>query len=79
MPEPRLDPNLSVPSRAAVRYPSPFFDLGQQYVPTSVRELFRWCSFYFYNSSLVGAAIRKISRYPITDPIFEEAVTVLPW
>lgn len=72
MPDPNLDPNLAFTYKRAARYPSPFFDLSQQYIPTSVRELFKWCTFFYYNSPLVGATINKISRYPITEPIFEE-------
>jgi hypothetical protein len=54
------------------RYPNQFFDLAQQYMPPTIKELFRWCTFYYYNSPLIGAAITKISRYPITDLIFDD-------
>lgn len=54
------------------RYPNQFFDLAQQYMPPTVKELFRWCTFYYYNSPLIGGTITKMSRYPITDLIFED-------
>jgi hypothetical protein len=54
------------------RYPNQFFDLAQQYMPPTIKELFRWCTFYYYNSPLINAAITKISRYPITDLVFED-------
>lgn len=68
-----LDPNLELGSGSqSSRYPNPFFDLAQQYMPPTIKELFRWCTFYFYNSPIIGAAIRKVSRYPITDMILDD-------
>lgn len=66
-----MDPNLSI-GAAGGRYPNSFFDLAQQYMPPTIKELFRWCTFYYYNSPLIGASITKISRYPITDLIIED-------
>ena len=54
------------------RYPNPFFDLGQQYTPRTVKELFRWCTFFYYTHPLVNSTVSKISRYPITDLIYED-------
>lgn len=68
-----LAPSLALADKNMQRYPNQFFDLSQQYMPPTVRELFRWCTFYYYNSSLVGPAIRKMSRYPITDLIIEDS------
>lgn len=58
--------------RGGARYPNPFFDLGQQYMPTTVKELFKWCTYFFYTNPLVNSTITKVSRYPITDIIIEE-------
>ena len=55
------------------RYPNQFFDISQQYMPPTIKELFKWCTYYYYNSPLIGAAIKKISRYPITDLLFEDS------
>lgn len=57
------------------KYPNPFFDLAQQYMPPTIRELFRWCTFYYYNSPIIGSSIQKISKYPITDLIIEDSNT----
>lgn len=67
-----LTPSLVTGSNATSRYPNQFFDLSQQYMPPTIKELFRWCTFYYYNSPLIGASVRKLSRYPITDLIFED-------
>lgn len=67
-----LAPSLQMGSISGSRYANPFFDLSQQYMPPTIKELFRWCTFYYYNSPLIGSAITKISRYPITNLIFED-------
>lgn len=54
------------------RYPSPFFDISQQYIPPTIKELFKWVFFYCTNNSFLGPAIHKISRYPVTDLVFED-------
>jgi hypothetical protein len=66
-------PSLQMSDFRGQRYPNQFFDLSQQYMPPTIKELFRWCTFYYYNSPLVGATMKKVSRYPITDLIFEDA------
>lgn len=68
-----MAPSLALADKNVQRYPNQFFDLSQQYMPPTVKELFRWCTFYYYNSSLIGPAIRKMSRYPITDLIIEDS------
>jgi len=67
-----IDPNKNIPGAGGNRYANPFFDLSQQYMPPTIKELFRWCTFYYYNSPLIGSTITKISRYPITDLIIED-------
>jgi hypothetical protein len=70
--ERNMSPSLSMTSSSGQRYPNQFFDLAQQYMPPTIKELFRWCTFYFYNNPLIGAAMKKVARYPITDLIFED-------
>ena len=67
-----VSPSLQLSDFRGTRYPNQFFDLAQQYMPPTIKELFRWCTFYYYNSPLVGATMKKVSRYPITDLIFED-------
>lgn len=67
-----LTPSLALGDSRGNRYPNQFFDLSQQYMPPTIKELFRWCTFYYYNSPLIGSAIKKVSRYPITDVIFDD-------
>ena len=69
-----VDPNLRMfgDMRASTRYPSPFFDISQQYMPPTVKELFKWVYFYATNNSFLGPALNKIARYPVTDLIIED-------
>lgn len=54
-----------------VNYPSPFFDIAQTYYPNTVKQLFRWCRYYFLTNPLINATIFKMSEYPITDIIID--------
>jgi hypothetical protein len=56
----------------ALRYPSPFFDIGHTYLPSSVQQMFRWCRYYFMVNPLINAVVYKMSEYPITPIIFDE-------
>jgi hypothetical protein len=47
-------------------YASPFNDIAKKYLPSSQRELFRWCQYYLDNSPIIQQAIRRMSSYPVT-------------
>jgi len=53
-----------------INYPSPFFDVAHTYLPTTVKQMFRWCRYYFFVHPLINAAIFKMSQYPITDLVY---------
>lgn len=55
----------------APKYPHPFFDQGQAYLPTSVKNLFHWCRYYFLTNPAVNAAVTKMAEYPITPITFK--------
>jgi len=50
-----------------VNYPHPFFDIAHTYLPVSIKQLFRWCRYYFLTNPLINATVFKLSEYPITD------------
>lgn len=72
-----LEPHLLEFGRGdgTARYPNPFFDLSQQYTPRTVKELFRWCSYFYYTNPLISSTITKISRFPLTNLIYEDSKT----
>lgn len=55
-----------------VRYPSPFFDVAQQYLPSTIHEMLRWCSYYFLTNPIINVAVTKMAEYPVTDMIYED-------
>lgn len=55
----------------AIRYPSPFFDLGSMYLPSSFKTMLRWCRYYFLTNPIIHAAVYKMAEYPVTDLIYD--------
>lgn len=53
-------------------YPSPFFDVSRQYMPKSIKELFRHCAYYARSVGLVATVLNKLSTYAVTDLVLEE-------
>lgn len=56
-----------------VNYPSPFFDVAHTYLPVTVKQLFKWCRYYFLTNPLINATVFKLSEYPVTDIIIDHA------
>ena len=56
--------------RAVLNYPSPFFDLASTYFPESVKDLFKFCVYYYNTNCIVPAIINKLAEYPVTDLVF---------
>ena len=54
-----------------VRYPSPFFDVAQQFLPDNVHQLLNWCRFYFLSNPIINVACSKMAEYPVTPIIFD--------
>lgn len=53
-----------------VRYPAPWFDIANTFLPPNIASLIRWCRFYS-NSHPIAGVLRKMAMYPITDFIYE--------
>jgi len=63
-----------------ISYPSPFFDVAQTYLPTTVKQMLRWCRYYFLTSPLINSVVCKLSEYPITDLVIDgEDATAKRW
>lgn len=54
-----------------LRYPHPFFDVAQTYLPVTIKHLFRWCHIYYVQNGLVNAIVNKMARYPVTNIHFK--------
>jgi len=55
-----------------VNYPSPFFDVAHTYLPTTIKQMFRWCRYYYLTNPLIAATVNKMAEYPITDILVDE-------
>lgn len=54
-----------------VNYPSPFFDVAHTYLPVTIKQMFRWCRYYFLTNPLINATVFKLSEYPVTDIVVD--------
>jgi hypothetical protein len=54
-----------------VRYPSPFFDVAQQFLPENVHQLHLWCRYYFLTNPVINVACQKMAEYPVTPIVWE--------
>jgi hypothetical protein len=54
-----------------LQYPSPFFDIGQTYLPATVKQMFRWCRYYFLVNPLINTVASKMAEYPVTDILLD--------
>lgn len=52
-------------------YPSPFFDVARLYMPNNIKEMLKWCKFYFYTHPVVSRVITTLAEYPITDFVID--------
>jgi hypothetical protein len=66
-----LGPRIQNQAIRRLSYPSPFFDLSSTYLPKNVKELFRFCEYYYLTNPIINSVIWKMSEYPITDIVVD--------
>jgi len=59
------------PLRQGVRYPNPFFDAAQTYFPARLKQMLRWCRYFFFTNPLINAVVYKLAEYPVTEIIYD--------
>jgi hypothetical protein len=64
------NPGSSGGGRVGVRYPSPFFDLAQSYIPQDLHSLFRWCRYYALTYGPIYTYVQKMASYGLTRLVF---------
>lgn len=52
-------------------YPSPFFDVAHTYLPRNLKEMFKYCRYYFLTNPVINATCFKLSEYPVTDIVIK--------
>jgi hypothetical protein len=61
-------------TRTAKLYPNPFFDLANNYIPSNIKTLFKFCKSFYYTNSFLRNVVTKLTEYPITDILYDEAI-----
>lgn len=59
-------------NRSGIRYPSPFFDISQTWLPSSMKALLQWCRYYYLVNPLIHTVVHKMSEYPVTEIVIED-------
>jgi hypothetical protein len=54
-------------------YANPHTTIAIRDIPTDIRQVMRLCRFYYHQDALLGAIVEKMSEYPITDLVIEDA------
>lgn len=55
-----------------LKYTSPFNTVGSTYMPLTMKQLFKYCSYYFFTNPIINPIIFNLSAYPITDINIDE-------
>lgn len=53
-------------------YRSSFLTLSDMQIPDDYREIFRWCRYFFKFDPLIGAAVRSLATFPVTDWVLND-------
>jgi hypothetical protein len=54
-------------------YPSPYFDITNNFQPRSLKETFQWCDFYSSMNPIIATLVSKLAAYPITELVYNSA------
>lgn len=65
-------PNSSMTNNSYRKYRSSFLTLSDMEIPDDYRDIFRWCRYFFKFDPLIGAAVRSLATFPVTDWILND-------
>ena len=65
-------PNSSMTNSSYKQYRSSFLTLADMQIPNDYKEIFKWCRYFFKFDPLIGAAVRALATFPITDWILDD-------
>lgn len=54
-----------------IKYPDPFFDIANNFIPANIKPLFKYCRGFFFTNSFLRNVITKLTEYPITDILYD--------
>lgn len=65
-------PSASMTNNSYKSYRSSFLTLSDLQIPNDYREIFRWCRYFFKFDPLIGAGVRSLATFPVTDWILND-------
>ena len=65
-------PSSSMTNNSYKQYRSSFLTLGDMQIPNDYKEIFKWCRYFFKFDPLIGAAVRSLATFPITDWMLDD-------
>ena len=65
-------PSASMSNDSYKKYRSSFLTLGDMQIPDDYKEIFKWCRYFFKFDPLIGAAVRSLATFPITDWVLDD-------
>ena len=65
-------PSASMTNNSYRNYRSSFLTLADFEIPNDYRDIFKWCRWFFKFDPLVGAAVRSMATFPITDYVLND-------
>lgn len=65
-------PSASMTNNSYKQYRSSFLTLSDLQIPSDYRDIFRWCRYFFKFDPLIGAAVRSLATFPVTDWILND-------
>jgi hypothetical protein len=66
-------PSPSMANNSYKNYRSSFLTLGDMQIPDDYRKIFQWCRYFFKFDPIIGAAVRSLAVFPITDIIYNDS------
>jgi len=69
-----VDTKASSSTRSAKAYPNPFFDLANNYIPSDIKTLFKFCKSYYYTNSFLRNVVTKLTEYPVTELLYDQPI-----
>jgi len=69
-----IDTKASSSTKSAKSYPNPFFDLANNFIPSDIKTLFKFCKSFYYTNSFLRNVVTKLTEYPITEILYDQPI-----
>lgn len=49
------------------RFPNPYFDIANTFLPRDIKKTFQWCEYIFFTNGIIRSATMRIAQYFVTE------------